>query len=346
MKHNFLLITASLVIIALACSCNGGDNPKPKPVKGYTNPVSMNALPDPSITKGDDGYYYLYASEGAIKGLTIMRSKNLVNWENVGTVFSPARRPSFDGNSGGMLWAPEIARIGSKYVLYYSYYTPAGEMQWGIGAAIADKPEGPWTNKGKLFTGNEIGVRCSIDPSFFSDSGKNYLIWGSYYGIWAIELTEDGLRVKEDAEKVRLAGTDGYGLEASMIYKKDGKYYLFVSEGGTGYDEHYKVGAARADSFLGPYKNKAGNSVIGAAVDFFVSAGNGFVSPGHSSEIITDGNGQDWILYHAFIQGEPDNGRRLMLDRLDWKDGWPTLGDGHPTKESSVVPADGGRVNK
>ena len=330
----------------MASGCKGTDNPKDKPMDGYTNPVTSIAVPDPSIIKGDDGYYYVYSSEGAIRGLAIMKSKNLVKWENTGTVFPPARRPSFDGNSGGLLWAPEIARIGNKYVLYYSYFTPAGEMQWGIGAATADKPEGPWTDKGKLFTGIEVDVRCSIDPCFFSDNGRNYLVWGSYFGIWAIELTENGLKVKDGAEKVRLAGTDGYGLEGAMICKKDGRYYLFVSEGGTAYDENYKLGAARADSFLGPYRNKAGQNVIGAGVDFFLSAGNGFVSPGHCSEIITDGKGQDWILYHAFVQGYPDGGRRLMLDRLDWKDGWPCIGDGKPTKESATVPAEGGRVNK
>ncbi len=33
-----------------------------KPVKSYQNPVINYSLPDPSIIKGEDGYYYLYAT--------------------------------------------------------------------------------------------------------------------------------------------------------------------------------------------------------------------------------------------------------------------------------------------
>ena len=40
------------------------------------------SLPDPSVIEGDDGYYYLYATED-IRNLPIHRSKNLVDWEYV-----------------------------------------------------------------------------------------------------------------------------------------------------------------------------------------------------------------------------------------------------------------------
>ena len=305
----------------------------------YNNPVSNLILPDPSVIRDSDGTFYLYASDESVKGLPIVKSKDLVNWSQSGQVFSGAARPRLDGSSDGNLWAPEIARIGNKYVLYYSY-TPKDfsgkEWQWGIGAATADRPTGPWTDKGKIFLGGEIGVQCSIDPCFYAENGKNYLIWGSYFGIWAIELSADGLSVKDGAEKVHLAGKDGYGLEGAMIYKKDGKYYLFVSEGGTGYNDHYKLGCARADQLLGPYLNKAGKDVKTAPVDFFLSAGNGFISPGHCSQILTDDKGQDWVLYHAYVQNEQDKGRRLMLSNLSWTGGWPSVAGGFPAKSGQI----------
>ena len=305
----------------------------------YNNPVSDLILPDPSVIRDSDGTFYLYASDESVKGLPIVKSKDLVNWSQSGQVFSGAARPRLDGSSNGNLWAPEIARIGNKYVLYYSY-TPKDfsgkEWQWGIGAATADRPTGPWTDKGKVFLGGEIGVQCSIDPCFYSENGKNYLIWGSYFGIWAIELSADGLSVKDGAEKVHLAGTDGYGLEGAMIHKKDGKYYLFVSEGGTGYNDHYKLGCARADQLLGPYLNKAGKDVKTAPVDFFLSAGNGFISPGHCSQILTDDKGQDWVLFHAYVQGQQDKGRRLMLSNLSWTGGWPSVAGGFPAKSGQI----------
>ena len=43
-----------------------------KPVKSYQNPVINYSLPDPSIIKGEDGYYYLYATED-IRNLPIHR---------------------------------------------------------------------------------------------------------------------------------------------------------------------------------------------------------------------------------------------------------------------------------
>jgi len=332
------LFALSLSFLA-SCDNKGKELPPEEKETTYNNPVSNLILPDPSVIRDSDGTFYLYASDESVKGLPIVKSKDLVNWSQSGQVFSGATRPRLDGSSGGNLWAPEIARIGNKYVLYYSY-TPKDfsgkEWQWGIGAATADRPTGPWTDKGKVFLGGEIGVQCSIDPCFYAENGKNYLIWGSYFGIWAIELSADGLSVRDGAEKVHLAGTDGYGLEGAMIHKKDGKYYLFVSEGGTGYNDHYKLGCARADQLLGPYLNKAGKDVKTAPVDFFLSAGNGFISPGHCSQILTDDKGQDWVLYHAYVQNEQDKGRRLMLSNLSWTGGWPSVAGGVPAKSRQI----------
>ncbi len=54
--------------------------------------------------------------------------------------------------------------------------------------------------------------------------------------------------------------------------------------------------------------------------------------------IITDDNGVDWMLYHAYI----DNGssqRNLMLDRVKWDDaGWPIIGNGTPSYSMNIVP--------
>lgn len=340
-KHQLILYTVLFAAAMVGCNPDKpGDDPgKEDPQQtGYVNPISNLRLPDCSIIR-DNGTFYLVASDEAYNGMPIAKSTDLVNWSKVGEVFTATTRPKWDGKAGAGLWAPDITKIGNKYVLYYAYVPDINnEWQWGIGVATADRPTGPWSDKGKVFTGGEIGVRCSIDPCFYSDNGKNYLVWGSYYGIWATELTEDGLAVKSLESKQRLAGADGYGLEGAMILKKDGYYYLFVSEGGTGYNENYKLGAARSQSFLGPYVNKAGQDVTAHGVDFFLRAGNGFVSPGHCSQIITDDHGDDWVLYHAFVNGEEDKGRRLMLSRLTWSGGWPSIDGGVPAKESSVAP--------
>lgn len=57
----------------------------------YHNPVVDYSLPDPSVIRGDDGYYYLYATED-IRNIPIHRSKDLVQWEYTGTVFTDKTR--------------------------------------------------------------------------------------------------------------------------------------------------------------------------------------------------------------------------------------------------------------
>ena len=66
--------------------------------------------------------------------------------------------------------------------------------------ATADKPEGPFTDLGKLFRSNEIKIQNCIDPFYIEDNGKKYLFWGSFHGIYGTELTEDGLSLKKDQQ--------------------------------------------------------------------------------------------------------------------------------------------------
>lgn len=61
----------------------------------YRNPVIDYSLPDPTIIEDGDGYYYLYATED-IRNLPIHRSKDLINWEWVGTAFTDRTRPDLN----------------------------------------------------------------------------------------------------------------------------------------------------------------------------------------------------------------------------------------------------------
>jgi arabinan endo-1,5-alpha-L-arabinosidase len=81
--------------------------------------------------------------------------------------------------------------------------------------------------------------------------------------------------------------------------------------------------------------------------------GNRWVGPGHNA-VITDAAGQDWFAYHAIDQGDPYfsapnplniNKRPLLLDRLDWIRGWPTVRAGRwasDTPQPAPVTAAGG----
>lgn len=45
----------------------------------YTNPVIGRSMPDPTVIRAGDGYFYLYATED-IRNTPIYRSTDLVNW--------------------------------------------------------------------------------------------------------------------------------------------------------------------------------------------------------------------------------------------------------------------------
>ncbi len=178
MKKMFLTLFFTLSII---CSCSEDkDNPDgvidtPKETT-YTNPVYPSSMPDPTIIKGRDGYFYLYATEDT-RNTPICRSKDLVSWTFVGTAFTDDTRPTFESSGG--LWAPDINYINDQYVLYYSMSVwGGGGNTCGIGIATAARPGGPFNDQGKLFRSNEIDVHNSIDPFYIEEDGKKYLFWG------------------------------------------------------------------------------------------------------------------------------------------------------------------------
>lgn len=295
----------------------------------YTNPVVDYSLPDPSVIKGDDGYYYLYATED-IRNLPIHRSKDLVNWELVGTAFTDETRPDFEPKGG--LWAPDINKIGDKYVLYYSMSVWGGEWTCGIGCAVADTPAGKFKDCGMMFRSNGINVQNSIDPFYIEDGGKKYLFWGSFHGIYGIGLSDDGLKVKEGAKPVQVAG-DAY--EGTYIHKRDGYYYLFASIGRCceGIKSTYTTVVGRSDKLFGPYLDKQGRSMSDNHHEVLIQKNESFVGTGHNSEIVTDKAGDDWMFYHAVKVSDPD-GRVLMLDKIVWEDDWPSVKTNSPSLES------------
>ena len=295
----------------------------------YRNPVIDYSLPDPSVVRGDDGFFYLYATED-IRNLPIHRSKNLTDWEYVGTAFTDQTRPDFEEKGG--IWAPDINKIGGKYVLYYSMSAWGGEWTCGIGCATADNPAGPFTDHGKMFRSNEIGVKNSIDPFYIEDSGRKYLFWGSFRGIYAVELSDDGLSVKEGEVPRKIAGT---AYEGTYIHKKGGYYYLFASIGSCceGLRSTYTTVVGRSKDLLGPYVDKEGNRMLDNCHEILIHKNDSFVGTGHNSEIVSDKDGNDWVLYHAVSVENPD-GRVLMLDRVDWQGGWPVVAGDVPSAES------------
>ena len=310
--------------------------------KEYHNPVIRIAAPDPTAIRLADGTYYLYATED-IRNLPIFKSKNMVDWEEVGTAFTDATRPDFvDNNPEGKhaaLWAPDIQYIKGKYVLTYSL------AEWGnhwistIGYAVADKPEGPFTPKGKLFNSRDVNVENSIDQFLYEEDGKYYVLWGSFFGIYIMELevTDDVTITPKLETKRQIAGNAYEGIN---LWKRDGYYYLFGSIGSCceGEKSTYTTVVGRSESLFGPYVDKSGGKMLENKHEVVLHKDSAFVGTGHNALLQLDDEGNTWMLYHAFELSNLGAQRQVLLDRVLWDEaGWPYV-ENHQPSHSALVP--------
>lgn len=314
----------SILSLSLLCAigCTAAEA-----ASSYRNPIINQSVPDPTVFRDDDGTYYLYGTENT-RNVPIFSSKDLVDWKFEGTAFTDATRPQMVPD--GSIWAPDIQHFDGKYVLYYSKSRWGGEWECGVGVATADKPTGPFTDHGKMFISSEIGVQNSIDPFFFEEDGKRYLFWGSFRGIYGVELSDDGLSVREGAEPVRIAGTL---TEGTNIVKR-GNYYYLIGSAGTcceGERSTYRVMMARATSLFGPYTNRNGGKALDNQFTLLLERSDEVVGPGHNSNFVTDDAGNTWMIYHGFDAKDIDAGRKVYMDMIMWDGGWPKTVTGQPS---------------
>lgn len=317
----------------------------------YVNPVFNRPIADPSVLyDAVSKKYYAYgtadswADKKGVRLVPIVESSDLVNWKYVGNAFTKDSKPKW--KEGG-IWAPDIVKVGDKYHLYYSI-SNWHDPDPSIGVAIADSPKGPFTDKGKIISTVEIGVPNSIDQFYLEDKGKKYLFWGSFHssknqGTYGVELTEDGLKLKDEHKKFKIAAGD---WEAVVIHKREDYYYMFGSKGTCceGANSKYHVLVGRSKSLFGPYLDKNGKDIAERGNGTRVLEGNDkIVGPGHNSRLFTDADGKDWILYHGIdpkfpVLSNGVNRRLLCVDQVHWKEGWPLINNGSPSFTTKTKP--------
>ena len=306
----------------------------------YTNPVFNADFPDPSVQRAPDGLFYAYAT-----GPNCLKSKDLVHWQRVSRVidrptWNDTIRIDSDGKEKNVrysFWACDVSRVKDKYIMYYACALWGNHTRTGIGVATGNTPD-KFSDHGKMFRSTEIEVKNSIDPVYWKEKNKKYLAWGSFHGIYIAELSKDGLSLKDPAKKIRIAGT---AFEGAMIHKRGKYYYLFCSVGSCceGIKSTYRTVVGRSKKLLGPYLSKDGGKMLDNHYTTIISGNDRWKGPGHNSEIVTDDNGDDWLLYHAVDSETPSDGRKMLLDKITWSaDGWPTINDGTPSTTPQTAP--------
>lgn len=288
----------------------------------YHNPVRAGDYPDPSVIRVGDEYWATATSSEWAPHFPILHSRDLVNWELRGYVFSAA--PAW---AKGNFWAPEIAQDKGRFFVYYTARQTEGN-RLAVAVASAERPDGPYTDHGVLVA-QEAG---SIDAVPFTDAkGARWLLWKEDGNsrkqptpIWAQRLRADGLAlVGERREILRNdAAWEGAVVEGPFVLRRGEYIYLFYSGGACcGRGCTYALGVARAKDLLGPWEKCPANPIL---------AGNeAWRCPGHGS-LVTDPYGRIWLLYHAYAaQGFVATGRQMLLDEVVFDDdGWPSIHGG------------------
>jgi arabinan endo-1,5-alpha-L-arabinosidase len=332
-------VIAAIAFLALS-SCATGFAPIHAP-SGFANPVLDADFPDPALVQAPDGYYYAYATQterdGRMINIQVARSSNLARWEYLGEALPT--KPGWASKTQDF-WAPHVVRDGERYIMYYSAKPDNADERHGLCLAVATaaSPGGPFVDLGRPLQCGEGFV--NIDPMAYDDpaTGKRLLYWGSgFKPIKVQELGPDRLSFAPGSAAVDLISPnpvkDAFPVlvEGAWVVRRGGYYYMFYSgDNCCGAKANYAVMVARSRSATGPFETL--EQATGKPHSIILEKNGIWHAPGHNA-VVTDSAGRDWIVYHAVDVRRPRqkpsddiNTRRILLiDRLEWKDGWPVV---------------------
>ena len=299
---------------------------------------------DPVMIKQDDTYYVFCTG----RGVSVFSSQDMKNWEPRDPVFAAApewatrRYPRFRNSE----WAPDISFHNGTYYLYYAV-SSFGSNNSTIGVATnrtlhPESPDFRWVDHGPVVesvAGRDLWN--AIDPNLaLDDEGTPWLSFGSFWlGIKLVKLNPNLTEVAQPEEWYTIAGRNRYwkleetdagdelssAIEAPFIFKKNGRYYLFVSWDRCcrGVNSTYKVVVGRSDKITGPYLDKEGQQMHFGGGSLVVGGNKAWPGVGHDSAYTFDG--KDYLVFHGYDAS--DNGQsKLWIKQIEWDaNGWPSV---------------------
>nr|AGS52795.1 alpha-N-arabinofuranosidase [uncultured bacterium contig00184] len=164
-----------------------------------------------------------------IKAYTLVSTDDMANWTDHGEVFRVPRDLSVNNQA----YAPGAAVKDGKVYLY----VPDGGSK--IGAAYADRPEGPFEGGKSLITGNatnNTNVPWLFDPmGFVDDDGQGYIYFGGGpsdgnpgpgQNLRGAKLNSDMMSVQYPATTI---SDTRCSFEAAYVHKRGSTYYFSYS---------------------------------------------------------------------------------------------------------------------
>jgi len=330
LRLSFAFAAVATAFVA-GCGGSGGTAPETAPTPPAPAPVakvsSLGDFPDPFLLE-DNGVTYAFATNSGNRNVQVARSTDRISWQ--ARPDAMPQKPGWAKQNFGFVWAPEVLKLGNRYLMYFAARDAASDKQC-VGVAEAQSPEGPYVDSRNAPLVCQVAEGGSIDASplrvgdqlylYYKNDGNCCNLPTSLYGQ---RLSADGLQLQGEPVKLltnQPNSWEGTVIEAPTMWVRNGLHYLFYSAGHYG-DATYAMGYATCAGPLGPCERAPGNPILKSRAD----TSPPLVGPGHQG-LLQVGD-QTWIAYHAWeitAQGTRGTRRFMYLDRLDWEDNKPVV---------------------
>lgn len=321
-----VLLTIVLIFSITGCSTRSDqENGKTQTMSDsnkstITNPLWEEDFADPHVLRSARGWHAYATGNPGYYNIGVATSSDFTNWGPVQEALPD--RPSWQPIVQGLTWAPDVSKVGDRFLMLYVARQESSGLQC-LSRAWSDSPDGPFIDNSKAPFLCQSEVGGTIDPHMFvASSGKKYLYFkndGNAVGvetkIWVAEVDEDGdlLQKPVDTGLKNFRSWHGNVVEAPSVFENEGKFYLTYSANDYG-SEFYAVGWAISNSPLGPWRDESIEPLL---------ATSGLVAGPGGQQVFRDDDSNLWIAYHAWTYGKVgyDNGtgnaRSFRIDRIE-----------------------------
>lgn len=287
---------------------------------------------DPStIVREGDRYYCFTTGHGVVAKV----SADLKEWRDLKPIFE--RPPEWTKEAvpefRGHFWAPDVAKFGDRYWVYYSV-SSFGKQVSAIGVVSSptlnpDDPNHKWTDHGPVIQSKVGDPYNAIDPAIYVEGEWVWVVFGSFWqGLHLFEVDpKTGLRKDANEKPIQVANYKA--IEAPYLTKRGDWYYLFVNFDicCRGKDSTYNIRAGRSKSVTGPYVDRDGKDLREGGGTMVLQTEEHRIGPGHAGIYVE--NGVEYFSFH-YYDGNTERGTpTLGIRTITWDaEGWPSVGGG------------------
>lgn len=324
------------------------------------NPILKGFHPDPSIVRVGEDYYIATSTFEWWPGIRLHHSTDLVNWELIEYPLNRTSQLDLRGVGASQgVWAPCLTYDKGVFYLLYtvvnSFYCNMYDTNNYL--VTAADIQGPWSDPIPL---NNFG----FDPSMFhDDDGRKYMV--SMVTDHRVPKKYAGRLVLQEYDPVQQKMTgpvrdiyraDKIFLEGPHIFKRNGWYYLFSADTGTG--EGHGQTIQRSRNVWGPYEMYRADFMERTADNEAYS----ILTSRHHEDILLQKSGHcdlvetpegEWYAVHlcgrAMDRRNPADalrfagerrymlGRETAIQKMKWtEDDWLVMADGSTTPKEYV----------